>query len=50
MLQLILEIVADLLVNGIGEMIGMNTIIWTEGAGSVGVGFAIPINTIKEYY
>ena len=36
------------LVNGIGEMIGMNTIIWTEGAGSVGVGFAIPINTIKN--
>lgn len=36
------------LVNGLGEMIGMNTIIWTEGAGSVGVGFAIPINTIKN--
>lgn len=36
------------LVNGIGEMIGMNTIIWTEGAGSVGVGFAIPINTIRN--
>lgn len=36
------------LVNGIGEMIGMNTIIWTEGAGSVGVGFAIPINKIKN--
>lgn len=36
------------LVNSIGEMIGMNTIIWTEGAGSVGVGFAIPINTIKN--
>jgi serine protease Do len=36
------------LVNSIGEMIGMNTIIWTEGAGSVGVGFAIPINTINN--
>lgn len=36
------------LVNSIGEMIGMNTIIWTEGAGSVGVGFSIPINTIKN--
>jgi len=36
------------LVNSIGELIGMNTIIWTEGAGSVGVGFAIPINTVKN--
>ncbi|PID61575.1 MAG: 2-alkenal reductase [Ignavibacteriae bacterium] len=36
------------LVNSVGEMIGMNTIIWSEGAGSVGVGFAIPINTIKN--
>lgn len=36
------------LVNSLGEMIGMNTLIWTEGAGSVGVGFAIPINTIKK--
>ncbi len=36
------------LVNSIAEMIGMNTIIWTEGAGSVGVGFSIPINTIKD--
>ncbi|MCB9211387.1 MAG: trypsin-like peptidase domain-containing protein [Ignavibacteriales bacterium] len=36
------------LVNSLGEMIGMNTIIWSEGGGSVGVGFAIPINTIKN--
>jgi serine protease Do len=36
------------LVNSLGEMIGMNTIIYTEGAGSVGVGFAIPINTVKN--
>jgi serine protease Do len=36
------------LVNSLGEMIGMNTIIWSEGAGSVGVGFSIPINTIKN--
>lgn len=36
------------LVNSIGELIGMNTIIWSEGAGSVGVGFAIPVNTIKK--
>jgi serine protease Do len=37
------------LVNSIGEMIGMNTIIYSGGdGGSVGVGFAIPINTIKK--
>jgi len=37
------------LVNSIGEMIGMNTIIWQENrGGSIGVGFAIPINTIKN--
>ena len=36
------------LVNSLGEMIGMNTIIYNEGGGSVGVGFAIPINTIKK--
>jgi serine protease Do len=36
------------LVNSVGEMIGMNTIIYNEGGGSVGVGFAIPINTIKK--
>ncbi|MBK8946977.1 MAG: trypsin-like peptidase domain-containing protein [Ignavibacteriae bacterium] len=37
------------LVNSVGEMIGMNTIIWQENqGGSIGVGFAIPINTIKD--
>jgi serine protease Do len=37
------------LVNSIGEMIGMNTLIYSVGgAGSVGVGFAIPINTVKN--
>ncbi|MFZ1290822.1 MAG: trypsin-like peptidase domain-containing protein [Melioribacteraceae bacterium] len=37
------------LVNSVGEMIGMNTIIWQENkGGSIGVGFAIPINTIKN--
>ncbi len=37
------------LVNSIGEMIGMNTIIWQENkGGSLGVGFSIPINTIKS--
>lgn len=38
------------LVNSVGEMIGMNTIIFTaDGSnGNVGVGFAIPINKIKK--
>ncbi len=37
------------LVNSIGEMIGMNTIIWQENrGGNIGVGFAIPINTVKK--
>lgn len=38
------------LVNSIGEMIGMNTLIYTAGgsSGSVGVGFAIPINKVKR--
>jgi serine protease Do len=37
------------LVNSIGEMIGMNTLIYTGGgAGSIGLGFAIPINKIKR--
>jgi len=41
------------LVNALGEVIGMNTIIWStsqssEGAGSIGIGFAIPINRVKN--
>lgn len=37
------------LVNAIGEMIGMNTMIYTAGsAGNIGVGFAIPVNKIKR--
>ncbi len=38
------------LVNSIGELIGMNTLIYTPGGtgGSVGVGFAIPVNKIKR--
>lgn len=35
------------LVNSLGELIGMNTIIFTEGGGSIGLGFAIPANTIE---
>ncbi len=36
------------LVNSLGEVIGMATIIFTEGGGSLGIGFATPINRIKE--
>ncbi|MGH7724598.1 MAG: S1C family serine protease [Candidatus Eiseniibacteriota bacterium] len=36
------------LVNGLGEVIGINTFIFTRGGGSLGIGFAIPINTAKR--
>lgn len=38
------------LVNSLGEVIGMNTIIFTSGQsqGSIGLGFAIPINKVKK--
>lgn len=38
------------LVNALGELIGMNTIIFTAqgSAGNVGVGFAIPVNKINR--
>lgn len=36
------------LVNAIGEMIGMNTLIYSRTGGSVGVGFAIPISKIRR--
>ena len=37
------------LVNGLGQVIGMSTLIFTEGGGgSLGIGFAIPINRIKQ--
>lgn len=40
------------LVNSLGEVIGMNTVIFSTaqtgaGAGSIGIGFAIPINRVK---
>jgi serine protease Do len=35
------------LVNGLGEVIGINTIIYTPNQGSIGLGFAVPINKIK---
>lgn len=36
------------LVNGSGELIGINTFIFTQGGGSIGLGFAIPINMAKK--
>jgi serine protease Do len=38
------------LVNSLGEVIGMNTLIFTSGnnSGSIGLGFAIPVNKIKK--
>jgi serine protease Do len=34
------------LVNGLGEVIGINTFIFSTSGGSLGIGFAIPINTV----
>jgi serine protease Do len=36
------------LVNGAGEVIGVNTFIFTQGGGSLGIGFAIPINLARR--
>lgn len=36
------------LVNSLGELIGMNAMIFTETGGSIGLGFAIPSNLLKE--
>ncbi|UCF79011.1 MAG: trypsin-like peptidase domain-containing protein [Candidatus Eiseniibacteriota bacterium] len=36
------------LVNGRGEVIGVNTFIFTQSGGSLGMGFAIPINVAKK--
>ena len=38
------------LVNMAGEVIGINTAIYTEGAGYEGVGFALPSNTAAKVY
>ncbi len=35
------------LINAAGELIGINTAIYTRSGGSQGVGFAIPANTVK---
>jgi len=36
------------LVNIFGEIIGINTFIFSESGGSIGIGFAIPVNTVKK--
>jgi serine protease Do len=36
------------LVNGAGEVVGINTFIFTRGGGSLGMGFAIPIATARR--
>ncbi len=37
------------LVNANGEVIGINTFIFTHAGGSEGIGFAIPINAVKKF-
>jgi len=36
------------LVNALGEVVGVNTFIFSESGGSIGIGFAIPINKVKR--
>jgi serine protease Do len=36
------------LVNGVGQVIGINTFIFTKSGGSLGIGFALPINHAKK--
>ncbi len=36
------------LVNGVGQVIGINTFIFTKSGGSLGIGFALPINRAKK--
>jgi putative serine protease PepD len=36
------------LLNSRGEMIGINTAIFSEGGGNVGIGFAVPVDTAKR--
>jgi serine protease Do len=35
-------------VNILGEIIGINTFIFSESGGNIGIGFAIPVNTVKK--
>lgn len=36
------------LVNSLGEVIGINTVIYSPNQGSVGLGFAVPMNRVRE--
>jgi len=36
------------LLNSLGQVVGMNTMIFSESGGSIGLGFAIPSNKIQE--
>jgi putative serine protease PepD len=36
------------LLNSRGEVIGINSFIFTPSGGSVGIGFAVPVNTVKK--
>ncbi len=36
------------LVNSLGEVIGINSVIYTPNQGNIGLGFAIPINRVKS--
>jgi S1-C subfamily serine protease len=36
------------LLNSSGEMIGINTMIYSSSGGSIGIGFAVPVNTAKR--
>jgi S1-C subfamily serine protease len=36
------------LLNSRGEMIGINTMIYSQSGGSIGIGFAVPVNTAKR--
>jgi len=38
------------LVNALGEVIGVNSVIFTPNQGSIGLGFAIPINRVKAVF
>lgn len=36
------------LLNSLGQLIGVNTAIYSPSGGSSGIGFAIPVNTVKQ--
>lgn len=37
------------LVNAVGQVIGINTFIFSQSGGNIGLGFAIPVNTVKKF-